>query len=71
MECIKCGKPATKVYSPDLDVKGIGMCNEHSQEIYLDLMICMMDNGWDHFEEKYLKTKKDEKNNSGTESSGA
>ena len=24
MECIKCGAPAIKRYSPDLDIKGIG-----------------------------------------------
>jgi hypothetical protein len=55
MTCIKCGKPATKAYRPDLDVKGIGMCDEHAEEIYMDLMICMMDEGWDYFENKYLK----------------
>jgi hypothetical protein len=63
MTCIKCGKPATKVYSPDLDIKGVGMCDEHSEEIHMDLMICMMENGWDYFEKKYLKLKKDEKSN--------
>jgi hypothetical protein len=63
MICIKCGKPATKSYSPDINVEGVGMCNEHSEEIHMDLMICMMENGWDYFEKKYLKEKKDEKSN--------
>jgi hypothetical protein len=29
----------------------------------MDLMICMMDEGWDKFEKKYLKQNKDEKGN--------
>jgi hypothetical protein len=61
MECIKCGAPATKKYSPDLDVKGIGMCDEHEEEIKLDLLITQFDpKGWEKFEKKYLKPKKDE-----------
>lgn len=62
MNCIKCDKPATKRYSPDPDVKGIGMCDEHQEEIHLDLMICMMDEDWDYFEKKYIKQKKHESN---------
>jgi hypothetical protein len=58
MQCIKCGKPATKNYSPDLDVTGIGMCDDHAEEIYMDIMVCMME-GWDKFEKKYLKPKKE------------
>lgn len=54
--CIKCGKPAYKVYSPDLDVKGIGMCSEHQEEITLDLMIANFnEKGWEKFEKKYFK----------------
>jgi len=62
MECIKCGAPANKRYSPDLDVKGIGMCDEHEEEIKLDLLITQMDpKGWKKFEKKYLKPKKDDR----------
>lgn len=43
MNCIKCGKPATKAYSPDLDLKGIGACDKHAEEIKMDLMICMIE----------------------------
>ena len=43
MECVKCGAPATKRYSPDLDIKGIGMCAEHTDEIMMDLMIAQFD----------------------------
>ena len=50
--CIKCGKPAYRVYKPDLDVKGIGMCANHQEEISLDLMISNFE-GWDKFEKKY------------------
>jgi len=35
------------------------MCDDHAEEIYMDLMICMMDEGWDKFEKKYLKPKKE------------
>lgn len=61
MQCIKCGAPATKKYSPDLDVKGIGMCDEHQEEITLDLLVAQLDSkGWDKFEKKYLKPKSNE-----------
>lgn len=61
LTCIKCKAPATKRYSPDLDVKGIGMCDEHEEEIKLDLLITQFDpKGWEKFEKKYLKQKKNE-----------
>jgi hypothetical protein len=59
MQCIKCGNPATKRYSPDLDINGIGMCDEHEEEIKMDLLVASFE-GWDKFEKKYLKEKKDE-----------
>jgi hypothetical protein len=56
MECVKCGTKATKRYSPDLDIKGIGMCDEHAEEIRLDLLMTQFDKkGWDKFEKKYGK----------------
>jgi hypothetical protein len=56
MECVKCGAIATKRYSPDLDIKGIGMCDEHAEEIQMDLLITQFDEkGWDKFEKKYGK----------------
>jgi hypothetical protein len=59
MECVKCGTKATKRYSPDLDIKGIGMCDEHEEEIRMDLLITQFDKkGWEKFEKKYLKDKK-------------
>jgi hypothetical protein len=62
MDCIKCGKPAYKVYKPDIDVTGIGMCSEHQEEITLDLMIANFDEkGWEKFENKYLKSDKNER----------
>ena len=57
MECIKCGAPATKRYSPDLDIKGIGMCDEHQEEIQMDLLITQfMPDGWEIFKKKYFFT---------------
>jgi len=59
MTCIKCGKPADRVYKPDLDLTGIGMCNEHVEEVTIDIMISLMDKeGWKRFEKKYLNKKK-------------
>lgn len=59
MTCVKCGAPATKRYSPDLDIKGIGMCDKHQEEIQIDLLITQfMPDGWEIFEKKYLKSKK-------------
>jgi hypothetical protein len=60
MECIKCGSKATKTYSPDLDIKGIGMCKEHEEEIMLDLLIANYE-GWEKFERKYTKKSNSEK----------
>jgi hypothetical protein len=59
LTCIKCGVPATKRYSPDLDIKGIGMCDEHEEEVKLDLLITQFDpKGWDRFLKKYDPKKK-------------
>jgi hypothetical protein len=56
MECVKCGAKATKRYSPDLDIKGIGMCDEHAEEIQMDLLMTQFDKkGWDKFKKKYGK----------------
>ena len=57
--CIKCGKPADKVYRPDLDLTGIGMCSEHEQEVTIDIIASQInEEGWERFEKKYLKKKK-------------
>jgi len=58
MNCIKCNKKADKIYRPDLDLKGIGMCNEHEQEVTLDIMVSLInEHGWKRFEKKYLNKK--------------
>lgn len=56
MNCIKCGKPADKIYSPDIDIKGIGMCNRHEEEIKINLLIAQFEeNGLEKFQKKYSK----------------
>lgn len=56
--CIKCGKPADKVYRPDLDLTGIGMCSEHEQEVTIDIIASLInEDDWKRFEKKYLKKK--------------
>lgn len=53
MNCLKCGKPAKFRYTVDLDIRGIGMCEEHKDEISEDLLIAMLSNGYKWFEKKY------------------
>lgn len=60
MTCIKCGKPATKRFSPDLDIEGMGACDEHAHELQMDLIISTIE-GWEWFEKKYFKKKKNGK----------
>lgn len=56
--CIKCDKPSNKVYRPDLDLTGIGMCKEHEEVISRDLLAAnFLHDGWEWFEKKYLKKK--------------
>jgi len=55
MNCIKCNKTAQHHYSPDIDVKGIGMCNECKDEVFRDIKIAIIGNDWKHFKKKYLK----------------
>lgn len=58
MECIKCDKEAAKVWRPDLDLKGIGMCLSCEKEVMMDLTIAMVSGDWDFFERKYVENKK-------------
>jgi len=51
--CIKCGKPATRRISPDLDIDGIGACDEHIDEIRLDIYLAISTNNYKRFEKKY------------------
>lgn len=53
MKCIKCEEKATKVYRPDLDLTGLGMCDEHEEEVQTDIIIATLE-GWDHFKNKYF-----------------
>lgn len=62
MQCVKCGKTATKRFSPDLDIKGIGMCDEHEDEIKMDILVASFE-GWDKFEKKYLNNGKSNRKN--------
>ena len=35
MNCVKCGKKATKRFSPDLDIQGIGTCKKCEEQVSL------------------------------------
>jgi len=39
--CHVCEKEATHRFSPDLDVKGIGACNEHLEVVRMAYMLLM------------------------------
>lgn len=41
MNCVKCGKPATKRYSPDLDIRGIGSCDGCSDSVFMAYAVLM------------------------------
>lgn len=57
--CIKCGETSDKVYRPDLDLTGIGMCETHVEEVTQDLLVAQfIDDGWKWFEKKYFKNEK-------------
>ncbi len=54
MTCIKCGAPATKRFSPDLDINGIGVCDLHELEVRNYLLVAQFDkDGWKKFEKKF------------------
>jgi hypothetical protein len=54
MKCIKCNSEATKNYTPDIDIKDIGMCDKHEEEIMLNILCTKFDpQGWIKFEKKY------------------
>jgi hypothetical protein len=54
MKCVKCNLKATQNYSPDIDLKNVGMCDEHEEEIMLDILRTKFDpQGWEKFEKKY------------------
>lgn len=62
LKCLKCNNPATRVYRPDLDLTGIGMCDEHKEEISVDLLTAQfIPDGWKWFEKKYFKEEKNDK----------
>lgn len=37
-KCIRCGKKATKFVSPDLDIRGIPVCNKCHGKVIWDLL---------------------------------
>lgn len=41
MKCAKCEKEAIKVFRPDLDLAGIGMCEDHEDEISIHCIMLM------------------------------
>lgn len=53
MKCIKCGAEALNRWSPDLDIKGIGFCDEHQEEVMDDILVASLGNEWDWFQKKY------------------
>jgi len=58
MECIKCGAPATKRFSPDLDINGIGVCDLHETEVKHYLIVAQFEkDGWKKFEKKFKLNK--------------
>ena len=54
MICIKCKKEATIRLSPDIDIKGISVCEDCKMEVKQDLILSTMGEfGLDYFNKKY------------------
>lgn len=53
MKCSKCDKYATGRLSPDLDIKGVGFCDEHEAEVKMEMLVLIFEG-----EEAYEKMKK-------------
>lgn len=52
-KCIKCGIETDIVITPDIDIKGIGVCEEHKEEIRLDIILALYTDDWKRFNKKY------------------
>lgn len=52
-KCIACDKEATKRLSPDLDIDGIPVCDEHLEQVRFDLLVAQTDGKMKWFEKKY------------------
>lgn len=54
MNCIKCNKPATQRWSPDIDIKGIAFCNDCKEDVITDILLVQLgEKTWEWFEKKY------------------
>jgi hypothetical protein len=53
MKCVCCDKEAIKAIRPDIDLKGIGYCQEHETDV--KLAYCLMLNGEKDAFDKLLK----------------
>ncbi len=54
MKCLKCNKESTKRISPDLDIKGVAVCDDCADEVRRDMIIVSFEpkmNKW--FNKKY------------------
>lgn len=52
-KCIKCGEEATVRLSPDLDIEGFSICEEHKVEVRHDLALAYVTGNWKRFNKKY------------------
>ncbi len=52
-KCIICDKKATKRFSPDLDIRGLGSCDKHENDVQFGYVMLMQ--GDDKMFEAWLK----------------
>lgn len=57
MKCIACDKEATKVIRPDLDLTGIGMCEDHEKEVTFYWVEACVTKDFTKFENKFINNK--------------
>lgn len=53
MNCVICNKKATYIYSPDLDVAGIGACKKHKIDVCLAYMILVQGKDFEENKKNY------------------
>ncbi|MDE2031389.1 MAG: hypothetical protein KGI58_03990 [Patescibacteria group bacterium] len=53
MQCAICEKKATKRFSPDLDIQGIGTCDKHLKDVMVGYVLLLQGSKKEYF--NYMK----------------
>jgi hypothetical protein len=61
MKCEICGEEATHAFSPDLDISGLGACENHTRDMQYAYFILFQDGEEEY--NKFIRSKKSEYTN--------